>query len=73
MPGGVNSPVRAFRAVGGEPLFISKASGPRVTDADGLRAALKLAIAANSPALVEVVTDIDNEPLPFAFLARGRA
>ena len=35
MPGGVNSPVRAFRAVGGEPLFISKASGPRVTDADG--------------------------------------
>ncbi|MBC7634524.1 MAG: hypothetical protein H7251_02870 [Acetobacteraceae bacterium] len=45
----------------------------RVTDADGLRAALKLAIAANSPALVEVVTDIDNEPLPFAFLARGRA
>ena len=45
----------------------------RVTDADSLRAALKLAIAANSPALVEVVTDIDNEPLPFAFLARGRA
>ena len=45
----------------------------RVTDADGLRAALKQAIAANSPALVEVVTDIDNEPLPFAFLARGRA
>jgi acetolactate synthase-1/2/3 large subunit len=45
----------------------------RVTDADGLRGALKQAIAANSPALVEVVTDIDNEPLPFAFLARGRA
>ncbi len=44
----------------------------RVTDADGLRGALKQAIAANSPALVEVVTDIDNEPLPFAFLARGR-
>ncbi len=35
IPGGVNSPVRAFSAVGGKPLFIKKASGPRVTDADG--------------------------------------
>lgn len=34
MPGGVNSPVRAFRAVGGHPLFISRASGARVFDAD---------------------------------------
>lgn len=35
MPGGVNSPVRAFRAVGGTPRFIRSASGPTVTDADG--------------------------------------
>ena len=35
IPGGVNSPVRAFKAVGGNPLFISKAKGPRITDADG--------------------------------------
>ncbi len=35
IPGGVNSPVRAFSAVGGKPLFIKKASGPRITDADG--------------------------------------
>jgi glutamate-1-semialdehyde 2,1-aminomutase len=35
IPGGVNSPVRAFRAVGGTPLFIARASGPRVFDADG--------------------------------------
>jgi glutamate-1-semialdehyde 2,1-aminomutase len=35
IPGGVNSPVRAFRAVGRAPLFISEASGARVTDADG--------------------------------------
>lgn len=35
IPGGVNSPVRAFKGVGGEPLFITKARGSRVWDADG--------------------------------------
>jgi len=35
IPGGVSSPVRAFRAVGGTPLFIARGSGSRVTDADG--------------------------------------
>jgi glutamate-1-semialdehyde 2,1-aminomutase len=35
IPGGVNSPVRAFRSVGGEPLFIKKAKGSKITDADG--------------------------------------
>ena len=35
IPGGVNSPVRAFRSVGGEPIFFKKASGSRVTAADG--------------------------------------
>ncbi len=35
MPGGVNSPVRAFRSVGGEPLFIERAAGSRICDADG--------------------------------------
>jgi len=35
MPGGVSSPVRAFKAVGGTPLFIRKAEGARVWDADG--------------------------------------
>ncbi|MEO7032691.1 MAG: glutamate-1-semialdehyde 2,1-aminomutase [Polyangiaceae bacterium] len=34
MPGGVNSPVRAFRAVGGHPLFIARAAGSHVFDAD---------------------------------------
>ncbi len=34
IPGGVNSPVRAFRSVGGEPLFIKKAKGSRIYDAD---------------------------------------
>jgi glutamate-1-semialdehyde 2,1-aminomutase len=35
IPGGVNSPVRAFRGVGGTPLFIRSASGATITDADG--------------------------------------
>ncbi len=35
MPGGVSSPVRAYRAVGGTPPFIVRGSGSRVTDADG--------------------------------------
>ncbi|BDX05324.1 glutamate-1-semialdehyde 2,1-aminomutase [Planctobacterium marinum] len=35
IPGGVNSPVRAFKAVGGTPPFISKADGPYLFDADG--------------------------------------
>ena len=34
-PGGVNSPVRAFRAVGGTPLFFQRGKGPTVWDADG--------------------------------------
>jgi glutamate-1-semialdehyde 2,1-aminomutase len=35
IPGGVNSPVRAFRAVGGQPFFVNRAKGPRVWDVDG--------------------------------------
>ncbi|MBQ4848618.1 glutamate-1-semialdehyde 2,1-aminomutase [Pseudoalteromonas sp. MMG012] len=37
IPGGVNSPVRAFNGVGGTPLFITKAEGPFTFDADGNR------------------------------------
>ena len=36
-PGGVNSPVRAFKGVGGEPLFISRGEGAYLVDADGNR------------------------------------
>jgi glutamate-1-semialdehyde 2,1-aminomutase len=35
MPGGVNSPVRAFRAVGGHPFFVGRGAGARLTDVDG--------------------------------------
>ena len=37
IPGGVNSPVRAFRGVGGDPVFFERAAGPYVYDADGKR------------------------------------
>lgn len=37
MPGGVNSPVRAFRAVGGQPLFIDRGDGAYLIDVDGNR------------------------------------
>lgn len=37
IPGGVNSPVRAFRSVGGSPRFITRAQGPYMWDADGTR------------------------------------
>ncbi|MEQ9364280.1 MAG: glutamate-1-semialdehyde 2,1-aminomutase [Leptospirales bacterium] len=35
IPGGVNSPVRAFRSVGGTPIFMAKGEGYRITDVDG--------------------------------------
>lgn len=37
MPGGVNSPVRAFKSVGGTPFFVSRAEGPYLFDVDGKR------------------------------------
>ena len=37
LPGGVNSPVRAFKAVGGQPLFIDRGEGPYIIDVDGNR------------------------------------
>ena len=35
IPGGVNSPVRAFKSVGGDPIFISSGKGSKITDIDG--------------------------------------
>lgn len=35
LPGGVDSPVRAFRSVGGEPFFVDRGAGARITDVDG--------------------------------------
>ncbi len=36
IPGGVNSPVRAFRGVGGEPFFVAEAEGSRILTVDGV-------------------------------------
>ena len=44
----------------------------RVNDADGLRGALREALATNSPALIEVMTDITQEYAPWDFIAPGR-
>src|SRR5688572_274218 len=35
LPGGVNSPVRSFRGVGGDPVVVASAAGSTITDADG--------------------------------------
>lgn len=63
IPGGVNSPVRAFRAVGGTPFFVQRARGPRIWDVDG-RSYIDLLgswgplILGHAPAeVVEAVTD----------------
>ena len=71
IPGGVNSPVRAFRSVGGTPRFIERAQGPRVWDADG-RAYLDYvgswgpAIAGHAhPAIVEAVRSAALRGLSF--------
>src|SRR5256886_15462369 len=63
IPGGVNSPVRAFRAVGGAPVFIARAEGSRLIDVDG-HAYLDfvgswgpLILGHAAPAVVEAVTE----------------
>jgi glutamate-1-semialdehyde 2,1-aminomutase len=61
IPGGVNSPVRAFRSVGGTPRFMVRGAGPRVIDADGneyvdyVLSSGALALGRAHPAVVEAV------------------
>jgi glutamate-1-semialdehyde 2,1-aminomutase len=62
IPGGVNSPVRAFRGVGGEPFFVARAEGARIWDVDG-RAYIDyvgswgpLILGHAAPSIVEAVT-----------------
>jgi len=62
IPGGVNSPVRAFRSVGGTPPFITGGKGARITDADGntyfdyVLSWGALALGHAHPAVVEAIT-----------------
>ncbi len=66
IPGGVNSPVRAFRAVGGEPLFIARAAGAKLWDADGVQYTDyvgswgPMILGHAYPAVVEAVTSAAN-------------
>ena len=64
IPGGVNSPVRAFRGVGGEPFFVARAEGARLWDVDG-RAYIDfvgswgpLILGHAPPAIVEALADV---------------
>ncbi len=71
IPGGVNSPVRAFRSVGGTPRFLVSARGPYVTDAEGreyvdLVAGWGPAILGHAdPRVIEAVTDAARRGLSF--------
>ncbi|HME94665.1 MAG TPA: glutamate-1-semialdehyde 2,1-aminomutase [Methylomirabilota bacterium] len=63
MPGGVNSPVRAFRGVGGAPFFVARGDGARVFDVDGrsyvdfLGSWGPLILGHAAPAVVEALTE----------------
>ncbi|HRD32848.1 MAG TPA: glutamate-1-semialdehyde 2,1-aminomutase [Rhodocyclaceae bacterium] len=77
IPGGVNSPVRAFRSVGGTPRFIERALGPHVWDADGKRytdyvGSWGPAIAGHAhPAIVEAVREAALRGLSFGAPTEG--
>ena len=71
IPGGVNSPVRAFRAVGGTPRFLVRGEGPYVWDADGKRyidyvgSWGPLVLGHADPAVVKAVCDTAKNGLSF--------
>ncbi len=62
IPGGVNSPVRAFKSVGGEPYFVARAQGPYVIDVEGrqlidyVQSYGAIALGHAHPAIVEAIT-----------------
>ncbi|TFV53873.1 glutamate-1-semialdehyde-2,1-aminomutase [Geodermatophilus sp. DF01-2] len=76
-PGGVNSPVRAFGAVGGTPRFMTKGQGPYLTDADGRRYVDLVAswgpliLGHAHPAVVEAVTAAARRGLTFGAPTEG--
>ena len=71
IPGGVNSPVRAFKGVGGEPVFVARAEGARIYDVDG-RAYIDyvgswgpMILGHTHPAVVEAVREAAGRGLSF--------
>jgi glutamate-1-semialdehyde 2,1-aminomutase len=77
VPGGVNSPVRAFRSVGGTPRFMSSAQGAWLTDADGNRYVDLVSswgpmiLGHAHPAVVEAVRDAATRGLSFGTPTEG--
>ena len=71
IPGGVNSPVRAFRSVGGTPLFFERAAGAHLWDADGRRyidyvgSWGPMVVGHTHPAVVEAVREAASRALSF--------
>src|ERR1700722_17049114 len=71
IPGGVNSPVRAFRAVGGTPRFMVSGRGAYLTDADGREYVALVAswgpivLGRGHPAVVEAVREAAGHGLSF--------
>jgi glutamate-1-semialdehyde 2,1-aminomutase len=71
IPGGVNSPVRAFRAVGGTPRFIKRGEGPYIIDAEGKRyidyigSWGPMILGHGHPAVLEAVTAAAREGFSF--------
>ena len=71
MPGGVNSPVRAFKAVDGNPLFIDRATGCRIYDADGneyidyVSSWGPMILGHNHPAIREALTNAAQKGMSF--------
>src|ERR1700710_1413509 len=77
IPGGVNSPVRAFRAVGGTPLFIQRGSGQHLVDVDG-RTYLDLVnswgaliLGHSHPAVVSAITEMAKSGTTFGAPCAG--
>ncbi len=71
MPGGVNSPVRAFKSVGGEPFFVQRADGAYLIDVDGHRyidyvgSWGPMIVGHNHPAVLQAVIDTAQNGLSF--------
>ena len=78
IPGGVNSPVRAFRGVGGEPIFFKKAAGAVVTAADGRRfidyvgSWGPMILGHAHPQVIKAVQEVAADGLSFGALTESR-
>ncbi|MGQ0285583.1 glutamate-1-semialdehyde 2,1-aminomutase [Pasteurellaceae bacterium 22721_9_1] len=77
IPGGVNSPVRAFKGVGGTPVFIQKAEGAYITDSDGKQYVDyvgswgPMVLGHNHPAIIKAVQDAIPNGLSFGAPTEG--